>query len=221
MALAVVLLVAAVVIAGCGGKPPRPAELRLERNDLALLGALLQRLQAPVHREVPAARAVWPTLSRGLPPGRVPAALRLGVAAAGARARAVALPAFVTTPNLLTGPAASIGALLKDYALLTQRGWRLTGAAITANPQSPAATGGSVAAARFLRANAGLYIYCIYDGHFDLSLIGKALPAAYRKLGGPAAFGRTLTQAHVEGLARAYSVGAVRLAPHPPLGLGV
>jgi hypothetical protein len=58
-----------------------------------------------------------------------------------------------------------------------------------------------------------LYIYCIYDGHYDLSLIGKALPNAYHKLGGPPAFGGSLTQVQVDSLVRAYS--QARLTPHP------
>ncbi len=75
--------------------------------------------------------------------------------------------------------------------------------------------GVSTAAARFLRANAALYIYCVYDGHYDLSLIGKVLQSAYRKLGGPPAFGASLTPSQVEALARAYSIPGALLEPHP------
>jgi hypothetical protein len=77
------------------------------------------------------------------------------------------------------------------------------------------------AGSNFLRDNAGLYIYCVYDGHYDLSLIGKRLQAAYRKLGGPRAFGGALTQAQVDELAGAYSIPSARLVPHPPESLGV
>ncbi len=73
----------------------------------------------------------------------------------------------------------------------------------------------STAAARFLRANAALYIYCVYDGHYNLSLVGKVVQSAYRKLGGAPAFGASLTPSQVEALARAYSIPAVRLEPHP------
>ena len=66
-----------------------------------------------------------------------------------------------------------------------------------------------------------LYIYCVYDGHYDLSLIGKAVQSAYRKLGGAPAFGASLTQSQVEALARAYSIPAVRLEPHPAPGVVV
>ena len=71
--------------------------------------------------------------------------------------------------------------LLKAYAVLTQRGWRFLAAALTNQTTARGRT--TTAAAQFLRANAGLYIYCVYDGHYDLSLVGKALQDAYRKLG--------------------------------------
>ena len=60
----------------------------------------------------------------------------------------------------------------------------------------------------------------VYDGHFDLAQIGKQLPAAYRTLGGPTAFGQALTQAEVDALARTYSEASVRLHPHPGVRLG-
>jgi hypothetical protein len=182
--------------------------LRVERTDLVLLARTLRGLEGGVHAEVAAARTVWPTLARGLPTTAAPAT-RSGIAAAATRAGALALPTFVTVEAGLTGPAAGIGGLLKHYAILTRRGWRFIAAA------------GDTSGASFLRANAGLYIYCIYDGHYDLSLIGKAIAAAYKKLGGPAAFGAELTAASVAALAHAYSIPAVRLAPHPAPSLQV
>ena len=91
------------------------------------------------------------------------------------------------------------------------------GGAAAARGAAPAARGAGVstAAARFLRANAALYIYCVYDGHWDLSLIGKVVQSAYGDLGGPSAFGASLTPSQVEALARAYSIPAARLEPHP------
>ncbi len=274
---------AAAGAVGCGGPHPRPAALRLERADLALVAHTLQQLEAPTHSEVAAARAAWPALAGGLP--RNPSsATRLAVLTAERRAGALALPGYVTSETgSLTGPATTLGGLLKAYATLTPRGWRFvaaalatestaaaqggragratggtaghgggktgaagapsarsggqTGAARTSSGRSSGRTGAAgtssggqttrrsgrtaTAATRFLRANAGLYIYCIYDGHYDLSLIGKALQDAYRKLGGPHAFGRSLTQRQVEALVRAYSIPATRLAPHPPSGLAV
>jgi hypothetical protein len=81
--------------------------------------------------------------------------------------------------------------------------------------------GVSAAAAQFLHANAPLYIYCVYDGHYDLSLIGKVVQSAYLKLGGAPAFGASLTQSQVEALARAYSIPGVLLEPHPAAGVVV
>jgi hypothetical protein len=178
-----------------------------------LLAHALQRLEVPTRSEVAAARTVWPTLARGLPRGGLPPATALALAAAEHRAGALALPWYVTTEaGGLTGPAVAVSGLLKAYAALTPRGWRFIAAALAP---------GSAAAASFMRANAGLYIYSIYDGHYDLSLIGKALHDAYRKLGGAPAFGSSLTPGQVEALARAYSIPATRLAPHPPAGLAV
>ena len=205
--------------AGCGGSHPRPAALRLERADLVLLVHTLQRLQAPASGEDAATRAVWPTLAEGLPHSPSPALLPL-LSVADRRAAAIALPAVVRAEGALTGPAAGIAGLLKAYTRLTQRGWQYTTAALAAESGSALPRGGGAAtpaAARFLRSNSVLYIYCIYDGHYDLSLIGKALPNAYRTLGGAPAFGGSLTRAQVEGLARAYT--QTRLTPHPSANL--
>jgi hypothetical protein len=216
---------------GCGSaKHPRPAELRLERTDLALMSRTLERLESPIRNEVTAARDVWPALNQGLPQGPVPPATQQGIFTAAARAQAVQPPSFVTKPNILTGPAAATRALLHNYTDLAQRGWRLTEAAVspadppkasrpptTAPPSTPA---NQSTAVRLLRANSGLYIYCIYDAHFYLSLIGKQLQHAYQTLGGPPAFGQSLTQPQIEALARFYSPPSVRLEPHPPPSLG-
>ena len=192
-----------------------------------LVAHTLAGAQAAAHGEVAAARVVWPALARGLP-ARLSPGQRLALAAAQRRAAALALPWYVTTEEGggLTGPAVAVGGMLKAYASLTPRGWRFIAAALAA--QAAAASGGegpssgrTAAAARFGRANAGLYIYCVYDGHYDLSLVGKALRAGYLRLGGPAAFGAALTAGQVAALARAYSIPAVRLQPHPPTGLPV
>jgi hypothetical protein len=171
-------------------------------------------------------------LARGLPATATPATRRR-IAVAADRAGTLALPTFVTIEAGLTGPAAGIGGLLKHYAILTRRGWRFIAAAAGAGGTDSGGTGGTgptgvngsrgtsstgasaANGASFLRANAGLYIYCVYDGHYDLSLIGKAIVAAYAKLGGPAAFGAELTPARVAAIAQAYSIAAVRLVPHP------
>jgi hypothetical protein len=165
---------------------------------------------------------VWPALAGGLPRSPSPALLPL-LSLAERRAAEITLPAVVTTEGALTGPAAGVAGLLKAYTRLTQRGWQFTAAALVTESAGSTLPGGggatTPAAARFLRSNSVLYIYCIYDGHYDLSLIGKALPSAYHALGGEPAFGGSLTQAQVDGLARAYS--HTRLTPHPSRGLVV
>ncbi|HEY3827952.1 MAG TPA: hypothetical protein VGL57_02025 [Solirubrobacteraceae bacterium] len=209
MAPALLATLALLALAGCSSHhQPPAAALRLERSDFVLLANTLQRLRGPIRGEVTAARAVWPTLAHGLPTDQVIApATRRARARAGARARSLTLPATLTTEGALTGPAAGIAGLLKGYTTLTQRGWPIITAA--------SARTGTGTGTTFLRANSGLYIYCIYDGHFDLSLIGKKLQSAYLKLGGAAAFGATLTTTQVQALASAYSTPAVRLEPHP------
>jgi hypothetical protein len=235
----VAVLAMAFALAGCGSHPPRPAGLRLERTDLVLLARALQKLERPVDGEVVAARAAWPALAGGLPHDVAPS-LRLAIATADARAATIALPSLFTVEGALTGPAAGIGGLLKNYALLTQRGWRFLAAASAARerganttgsatrpPGSGSAGGDSRAGSSaggglaFLLANAGLYVYCVYDGHFELSVLGKKLQSAYAKLGGAAAFGDTLTPATVQALTGVYSPAGVRLAPHPAPGVVV
>lgn len=202
------VLVAAAALGGCGSHPPRTAGLRLERADLARLGSALQQLERPVHAEVAAARTAWPALAGGLRPASTPATSR-AIAHAAAQAETIALPKFVLVEGGLTGPAASVGGLLKSYTALTRRGWQFLAAASRTNRAS------------FLRANSGLYVYCVYDGHFELSVLGKKLQEAYRKLGGSSAFGTALTPAAVEALARAYSSATTRLEPHPAPGVRV
>jgi hypothetical protein len=214
----------------------------VERADLVQLAHTLQRLQTTTAAEVSAARVVWPSLAGGLPVS-VAVALRVKAAAAERHAAALTLPAAVTTEGSVTGPAVELAGMLKSYVRLTQRGWQYLAAALAAgigiasthsaahaHQSTPSAVGGSVpaprgvgsaATARFLRANAPLYIYCVYDGHYHLSLIGNTLQNAYRKLGGVPAFGDSLTQSQVEALGRAYSIPATRLEPHPAPGVVV
>jgi hypothetical protein len=77
-----------------------------------------------------------------------------------------------------------------------------------------------VAAARFARANVDLYIESVYDGHFELAQISEKLHKAYQNLGGPSAFGESLTPAEVNAVAAAYSEAAARLRPHVGVRLG-
>ncbi len=178
----------------------------MERADLVQLAHTLQQLQTRTAAEVTAARAAWPSLAGGLPDSVAPA-LRTKIATAERRAATLTLPAEVTTEGSLTGPAAELAGMLKSYVRLTQHGWQYLAT-------TPGAGVGTTAA-RFLRANAALYIYCVYDSHWDLSLIGKVVQSAYGNLGGPSAFGASLTPSQVEALVRTYSIPAARLEPHP------
>lgn len=220
------LTVLALALAGCGGHKPRTAALRIERADLVLIAHTLRQLEGPVQSEVAAARAVWPALAGGLPASLPPSA-RAQIALAERRAAVVALPHYLEVEGALTGPAAQLSGIVKDYAHLTQRGWGViavaTGAGSAGGRHGDRGAGGRAtpSAAAFLRANSGLYIYSVYDGHFDLALVGEKLQDAYGKLGGPQGFGGTLREGEVEALARAYSVAAVRLSPHPAGRVGV
>ncbi len=182
--------------------------MALERAQLVQVSAGLRSAEAAVRREVSASRAAWPPIADGLPQPLTPS-LRAAVAAAGASAGALPEPAFMISAARLTGPAAGIAGIYESYDRLAERGWRLIDASITA-----IATG-APAVASFARQNSSLYIDAIYDGHFDLSLIGKSLVSAYEQLGGAQAFGATLTPGALAALADAYSIPAVRLEPHP------
>ena len=154
-------------------------------------------------------------MANGLP-ADTSAIPRASILAAAQSAAAVTLPAQLQEAQAatLTGPASGMAGLFRAYSGLSARGWQLIGAAIEQIEH------GSPTSARFARENVALYIESVYDGHFDLAQIGKKLPAAYRTLGGPAAFGAALTQAEVDALARAYSEGNDRLHPHPGVRLG-
>lgn len=168
----------------------------------------LTSAQPGVEREVDASRSVWPSIAAGLRPS-FSSPLRRDVAAAGSRAGALPQPSFLAIARQLTGPAAGLAALYESFSRLAERGWRLTDASIAS------ISSGSPAEARFARENSSLYIDSIYDAHFNLSLIGKSLVKGYQRLGGQGAFGAKLPQAAIDRLAAAYSIPAVRLAPHP------
>lgn len=163
------------------------------------------------------AKHAWPSIANGLPTGAGALASARGpVAVARASAARVPTPPILGEAQAvsLTGPGAGLAGLFRNYIGLSTRGWTLTAAAIQQIAQD------SPAVARFARENSGLYIESVYDGHFDLAQIGKHLTDGYRKLGGPAAFGRALTQAEVDALADAYSEANVRLHPHVGVRLG-
>jgi hypothetical protein len=205
------------VLAGCGGTShvSTPATERLQREDLVAVSRGLRQATGSVKREMAAARVAWPLVANGLP-ASIPPATRTAITNAGVAARAIAVPVLMgrVQARSLTGPAAGIAGLFQPFSSLTERGWTLTGAA------ADQITGGTPAAGRFARENVALYIDSVYDGHFDGSLIGQSLLKGYSLLGGPAAFGGTLTEAEVQALARAYSPSAEQLHPHPGVRLG-
>jgi hypothetical protein len=211
---------AGTVLAGCGGSSganstTSPATEKLQREDLAAVSRGLRQAMVSVQREMAAARIAWPLVADGLP-ASIPQAARPRLATASATARAIFLPPLMSEAQArgLIGPAAGIAGLFGTFSKLTERGWTLIEAAIASIDSGPPI------AARFARENVALYIDSVYDGHFDAALIGKSLLEGYDKLGGPKAFGATLTEAEVETLARAYSRAAERLYPHPAVQPG-
>jgi hypothetical protein len=204
-------------LCGCGAAHRSPAELRLEREDLVAVSRALARVQTPVAVELAAARRAWPLVANGLPSeARALANARAPIAAAASSAARIPTPSLLSEANSasLTGPGSPLAGLFRTYIGLTTRGWMLTGAAIDQIAH------GSPAGARFARENVGLYIESTYDGHFDLAQIDKRLTDGYRELGGPQAFGSTLTQAEVDALGDAYSEASARLHPHAGIRFG-
>jgi hypothetical protein len=202
---------AAILLGGCGSASTTTAstpETALERAQLVRVCDGLRTLELDTSQEVAAARAVWPSLAGGLPPSPTPA-LRGAVARASAAAAALPEPPFAASASKLTGPAAGIAGLYEGYERLTRRAWRLTDATLSTIASAPPPD------ASFARRNSSLYIDSIYDSHYNLSLLGKSLTSAYERLGGPQAFGGSLTRGEISALAAAYSIPAVRLQPHP------
>ena len=215
---AALLLLSGVAIGagGCGsGTTATPAALRLAREDLAAVCRALSGAEPSVGREVSATKAAWPLVVNGLPADTA-AISRPAIQAAAERAAELSVPALFEEHQAasLTGPGSGLASLFRGYSSLATRGWQLIGAAIEEIEH------GSPAATRFARANVALYIESVYDAHFDLAQIGRQLLAGYRKLGGAAAFGASLTQAQVDGLAQTYSEAADRLHPHTGVHLG-
>jgi hypothetical protein len=204
------------VLSGCGAhKAPRPAALRLERADLVAVGRALVRVEGPIGREVAATKLAWPLVVNGLS-ATVTSSARATIAAAAASAARIRLPALFHEAQAasLTGPSAELAGLVRTYVALVTPGWKLIAAAIDEIEH------GSPAAARFARANVGLYIEGVYDGHFTLAQLGKHLLDSYHKLGGPAAFATSLNQQEVDLLVSAYSEASDRLHPHDGVRLG-
>jgi hypothetical protein len=199
---------AALLLAGCGAHH-NPEELRLERSHLAWAVRELRVASGPIAREVAAAKDAWPLIAGGLH-NSTPAEVQSRVSRAAALAREVPTPAIVRYVHELTGPAAGIVTLIESFTNLVGPGWQVTAFTVHALRHGPTRV------ARFMNANAAVYLYAIYDSHFNLGQIGKSVAEGYEKLGGRSAFGRSLTPAQVLAVVRAYSPEADRLSPHPP-----
>lgn len=215
-------LVAALAVAGasvglsaCGSdhQPPDTA-LRSRRADLAQVAKALMEVREPLALEAAAAREAWPLVDRGL---RLRGKARLShsglarrnavIARAAKRAQALRL-SLVGEPEALTGAASGLAGLYEAATGLLAHSWPQVAATASAGERKSSQ-------AAFLRANVGTYLIAVYDGHFDLSLIGKSLRRAYARLGGRDAFAGTLSASAVDTLAAAYSPRALRLRPHP------
>jgi len=210
----------AAALAGCGSTaghrlPRSPAAMQLEREDLTAVGHALASAEGSVAPEVAATRAAWREIANGLP-AHSAAIARPPIAAAAAAAARVRVPALLEEPQAasITGPGAGLASLFRNYSALTTRGWQLLGASIEEIEH------GSPLAASFARANSALYIESVYDGHFDLAQVAKALHMAYEMLGGPSAFAGKLSQAQVNALESTYSEATDRLHPHVGVRLG-
>jgi hypothetical protein len=207
---------AALATAGCGGgEGASTAGIRLQREDLVTVSHALLRAQGSVEREVAATKAAWPLVANGLPANLTPSG-RSAIATAASQAAKVLAPAPLpeAQATTLTGPGAQLAGLFQSFNGLSRNGWRMIGAAIDASEH------GSPATARFASANVALYIESVYDAHFGLAQIGKKLTSGYRKLGGAAAFGSSLTDGEVQALAASYSEAADRLHPHVGVRFG-
>ncbi len=199
------------LLAGCasgGSHVSSRRELALQRAQLVQVAGGLRSVETAVQSELTASHAAWSLVDDGLP-HTLDGTLRSAVHAASASADALPAPSFMAKARELTGPASGIAGLYESYDRLAERGWRLTETTITAIASD------SPTVASFERANSPLYIHAIYDGHFNLSLVGQHLVEGYERLGGAAAFGTALTQRDINALAAAYSIPAVRLEPHP------
>jgi hypothetical protein len=203
-ALALIAVVLGVSLSQ--GESHTPAELKVQRSQLAFVGRQLFALQQPLRREVKAATAAWPSLAAGLP-ASASAGLAARVSAVDGAAQALPTPAFIAARHELIGPAQRIANLFYGFELLSQRGWAHIDQAVVAMRDGPPAL------AHFERTNAGLYIDSVYDGNFDAALIGERVLNSYERLGGAHAFGSPLTAAEVQSIAAAYAPSD-RLTPH-------
>jgi hypothetical protein len=207
---------AALLLSACGSSTQiTPAAARLEREDLVIVSHTLSGMRQEIAAEVTATKAAWPFVVNGLATPASSSSL-LAIHTAAQRSAQLKLPTLFQEgrASSITGPASTLAVLVRSYTLLASRGWKLIAGAIEQIEH------GSPVAARFARANVALYVESVYDAHFSLAQIGKLLAAGYKKLGGAAAFGISLSEAEVDALSATYSEASDRLHPHTGVRLG-
>ncbi len=244
-AVATLLAFCAASLAACGSSQSvNGAELQSRRAGLAQVAQALLARQGAVAHEVAAARLAWPLLDHGIPHAsalrhesthhahdpraqrreralqarrerelkqRI-AALRQLIALAAVRAQGMYAP-LVAHGEEHTGAGSGIAGVYELGAGLVNHGLAQIEATLNAGKSTPPA------ARAFLRQNVDTYIISVYDGNFDLALLGKMLERAYERLGGPKEFRNALTRAQVAEIAHAYAPASERLEPHPWEGL--
>jgi hypothetical protein len=211
---AAVVVVAAGITACGSSSSVSNAGLRLQREDLIAAARTLEQASGEVSAETSATKAAWPLVANGLN-AAIGSDGEARILAAARTSKALKLPSLFgeLRASELTGPAASIAGTFRSYTGLSARGWQMISYALTTER-------GGGAPASFARANIGLYVESVYDGHFGLAQIGKKLLAGWEELGGTGAFGATLPRAEVERLAGTYSERNYRLHPHDAIKLG-
>jgi len=206
--VALAAVVAGVLIAVLGeGKSAGEAELGQQRAHLALVAGELYELEAPLRREVSAARAVWGQIYTGLP-GSVSDRLLREISEANAAAAAIPQPQFVQMIPELTGPGARVARLFHSFLLLSTRGWSHIQEA------AEALRSGSPSRKQFARRTVGLYIDSVYNALFDLTTIGEKTLVSYERFGGGQVFGSALTPSQAQSIAKTFSPEADELKPH-------
>lgn len=192
-----------------------PVQAKLEREDLVAVARALHAVEPGVAEEVAAARRAWPLLIDGLPnPVGVRARERILLAAEAAGR--LALPALLSEREAaaLTGPGSPLAGRYRDFQELCSASWRQIAVALHQ------AEAGPPSAARYARANVGIYVEGVYDAHYSLAEAGRRVASAYQMLGGAPAFGAALTQAEVDQLEGFYTAAHDRLTPHERVKLG-
>jgi hypothetical protein len=223
-----------------------PRQLKIERDHLALVAHGLRGAEPSIRRATRAARAAWPAIAHGLPPQVSPASRALIARALDRTTRIATPHFIAFAGELTGAAAAIAGLELayeqlsqRGWTMTLAAAQHLGGgggSSLSAGGAGEGAASGSAggaaalsrttgaassaplspAALRFIRANASLYIGSVYDGHYNLSVIGERLREAYAQLGGSSAFGAALTPALIAQLASFYSPRVVRLEPKPP-----